>query len=97
MEERDQELKRKVRDIIAVVIPDIDAVMCDVENGVAYIEGVVPTERERRQISMAVRRIDGLAHVVTCLSTERIMKPATEHENCELYATPVIMHYHSLS
>lgn len=95
MEERDHDLKQKVRGIIAVVTPDIDAVMCDVEDGIAYIEGVVPTDLQRKQISAAVCRLQGLTHVIICLSTERIIKSTGEHSR-PLAAAPV-MRYHSLS
>lgn len=97
MEERDQELKRRIRDIVAVVTPDIDAVVFDVEDGVAYIEGVVSTEDERTQISSAVRRLEGLTHVVICLSTEHIMRVCTARQNRELDAAPALVRYHSLS
>jgi osmotically-inducible protein OsmY len=97
MEGRDHELERRVRDVLAVVTSDIDAVKCEVEDGVAYIEGVVPSERERRQISRAVNRIDGLRQVITCLSTERIMPFTGLHANADFSPRPVLMHYHSLS
>ena len=97
MERRDHELERRVRDVVAVVTDDIDAVTCEVENGVAYIEGVVPSERERRQIARAVSRIDGLTQVFTCLSTERILQTPSLSAAMDLLPTPVLMHYHSLS
>lgn len=97
MEERDQQLKRRIRDIIAVVTPDIDAVMFDVEDGIAYIEGVVSTQEQRTQISNALRQLDGLTHAVICLSTEHIMRVCTARQNRELNATPALVRYHSLS
>ena len=97
MEGRDEELQRKVRDIIAVVSEDIDAVTCEVEHGVAYIEGVVPSDEDRRLISRAVKQVDGLTHVITCLATERVMTMSNEAVETVLYPTPVMMHYHSLS
>ena len=97
MEGRDHELERRVRDVIAVVTEDIDAVTCEVEDGVAYIEGVVPSERERRLISKTVSRIDGLTQVFTCLSTERIIPSPVPHEATDSLPPPVLMHYHSLS
>lgn len=96
MQRQDEELAHRVRDIIAVVTDDIDAVTCEVEEGVAYIEGVVSDERERRAISSAVRQLDGLAQVITCLATERVL-PRAEHEESALYPAPVLMHYYSLS
>lgn len=97
MEGLDYELERRVRDVVAVVTDDIDAVTCEVEDGVAYIEGVVPSERERRQISAAVKRIDGLTQVFTCLSTERILQTPSLSAATDLLPPPVLMHYHSLS
>ncbi|MDQ3929729.1 MAG: BON domain-containing protein [Chloroflexota bacterium] len=97
MEGRDRELERRVRDVVAVVTDDIDAVTCEVEDGVAYIEGVVPSERERRQISRAASRIDGLRQVITCLSTERILRSPDRHVTADPLPPPALMHYHSLS
>ena len=97
MERQDEELQRRVRDVIAVVTEDLDAVTFEVEDGVAYIEGVVPSERERRQISKAVGRIEGLKQVFTCLSTEHILPTPSQHATTNLTPTPVLMHYHSLS
>ncbi len=97
MERQDVELQRRVRDVIAVVTEDLDAVRFEVEDGVAYIEGVVPSERERRQISQAVSRIEGLAQVFTCLSTERILPTPAERTATHYAPTPMLMHYHSLS
>lgn len=97
MERHDEELQRRVRDVIAVVTEDLDAVTFEVEDGVAYIEGVVPSDRERRQISRAVSRIDGLSQVFMCLSTERILPAPTQHSRTQLKSTPVLMHYPSLS
>ncbi|MEA2574091.1 MAG: hypothetical protein QOH93_1389 [Chloroflexia bacterium] len=97
MEQGDQELQRRVRDVIAVVTEDLDAVRFEVEDGIAYIEGVVPSEREQLQISRALSRIEGLSQVFTCLSTERIMQAPASHTTVEVLPTPVLMHYHSLS
>ena len=97
MERLDHELERKVRDVIAVVTDDIDAVTCEVEDGIAYIEGVVPSERERRLISKTVSRLEGLSQVFTCLSTERIIPSPVPHEAADSLRPPVLMHYHSLS
>ncbi len=97
MERHDEELQRRVRDVIAVVTEDLDAVRYEVEDGVAYIEGVVPSDRERRQISQALGRIEGLTQVFTCLSTERILQTPSQHSTTYHLPTPVLMHYHSLS
>ncbi|MDQ6694285.1 MAG: BON domain-containing protein [Chloroflexota bacterium] len=98
MGDRDVELERRVRGIIAVVLEDIDAVICEVEDGVAYIEGVVPSEDSRRTINKIVGGLDGLTHVVTCLTTETVIPSLTkEREGDTLLSAPVLMHYHSLS
>lgn len=88
MEGRDPELARKVRDIIAVLLEDIDAVIWEVEDGVAYIEGVVPAERDRYRISRAVQRVEGIRQVITCLCTERILKPALVAVHVPAYSVP---------
>lgn len=97
MEEQDKELARRVRNIVAVVADDIDCITCEVEDGVAYIEGVVPTEQHRREISSAVRKLEGLSHVITCLATEHIMPTPSAYQDSSSYPAPVRMHYHSWS
>ncbi len=97
MDERDKHLAWRTRDIIAVITEDVDAVTFEVEDGVAYIEGVVPTDEQRQAISKGVRRLDGLTHVITCLATEHVMPPAHEQDKGGLYPAPVARHYHSLS
>jgi osmotically-inducible protein OsmY len=96
MYDRDVELTRRIRDIVAVVTEDMDAVTWEVEDGVAYVEGVVGSEDERRALCRAVRQLDGLSHVVTCLATERVM-PSQPDSTTALYPPTVMMHYHSLS
>lgn len=97
MEVRDLELERRVRDVIAVVTDDIDAVRYEVEDGIAYIEGVVPSERERRQIIGAAKRIEGLNRVVTCLSTEHVMPCPSQYVSADASPAPAMTFYHSLS
>jgi osmotically-inducible protein OsmY len=97
MDRQDLELQRRVRDVIAVITEDLDAVTYEVEDGIAYIEGVVPSERERIQISNTLSKIEGLTQVVTCLSTEKIMQTAGHQAAVDPMPTPVLMHYHSLS
>ena len=94
-EDKDVQIARRVRDIVAVVATDMDAVHFDVEDGVAYIEGVVGSDVERRAISNAISHVDGLNEVVTCLATEHVLEPS-ETQNT-LIPPQVIMHYHSLS
>ena len=97
MSDSDVELCRRVRDIVAVIADDIDAVNYEVEDGVVYIEGVVPSDEHRRAISNAVTHLDGVEHVVECLSTEHIMPAALNEERTTLVPPPVYMHYYSLS
>jgi osmotically-inducible protein OsmY len=97
VESNDKELARRVRDIVAVAVEDIDSVSCEVEDGVAYIEGVVPTEQHRRAISDAVRKLDGLSHVITCLAAEHVMPAPTDYNLSAQYPAPVVMHYHNQS
>ncbi len=97
LSDQDVELARRVRDILAVAVDDIDSVTSDVEDGIVYIEGVVPNEQQRRTISSAVRELDGVSQVITCLANEHVMHNASEGESTTLYPAPVYMHYYSLS
>jgi osmotically-inducible protein OsmY len=92
----DEALSRRLRDIIAVIVNDIDAVAYEVEGGVAYIEGVVPDEAQRRAILRTAARVDGLTHIVACLAVEHIL-PTSAPPTESPFPTPVLMHYHSLS
>ena len=94
---QDVELARRVRDILAVATDDIDSVTSEVEDGIVYIEGVVPNEQQRRAISSAVRELDGVSQVITCLATEHVMQHVSEKESPIPYPAPVYMHYYSLS
>jgi hypothetical protein len=93
----DETLTRRIRDIVAVATEDIDGVRVEVEDGVAYLEGVVSSAREANAISRAVRRLPGLYHVVTCLSTEKVRSTLAEPIVVSTLPTPVLMHYYSLS
>jgi osmotically-inducible protein OsmY len=95
MAEHDVELTRRVRDIVAVFADDLDTVTCEVEDGVVYIEGVVPTEQERRAISSAVSKLEGLDGVVTCLATEHVLSAPTDVTKNTLYPTQLYMHYYT--
>ncbi len=95
MADRDLELARRVRDIVAVVTDDLDDVSFDVEDGVVYIEGVVPTDEKRRAISRAVSHLDGLDRVVTCLATEHVLPGGVDVGVNALYPPQVFMHYYA--
>lgn len=93
MMNQDVELARRVRDVVAVVTDDMDSVSFDVEDGVAYIEGVVPSDERRRAITNAVAHVSGLDRVVMCLATEHVLPNGTEREASPLYPPQVFMHY----
>src|SRR5687768_577021 len=93
----DEALTRRIRDIVAVVTNDIDGVRIEVEEGVAYLEGVVSSTAEARAISRAVGKLRGLTHVVACLSTEKVLATASEDDTERVLPPPVLMHYYSLS
>src|SRR5437868_14511703 len=97
MEELDLKLESRVRDIVAVATDDIDAITVAVEDRVAYIEGVVEDERQRRAIASTARNIKGLRRVITCLATERILPMSAAYRRRLNVPTPVLMHFHSMS
>lgn len=98
MDNTDSQLAKRIRDIIAVATDDLDSVSFSVEDGVAYIEGVVPDEQQRRAIVRAVRNLKGLARVIVCLATEHVLPPQ-RRSTARLVPVPanVLMHYHSQS
>ena len=73
MQETDRELAKRVCDVVAVATDDIDTITVAVEDGVAYIEGVVETEQKRQSIISAVQAVAGLDRVITCLATEHVL------------------------
>jgi len=93
----DDSLAWRIRDIVAVVSKDIDSVRFEVEDGVAYIEGVVSSGEEARAITKAVSKLRGLTHVVSCLSTEKVMPSQGPEIVAEAFPAPVVMHFYSLS
>jgi hypothetical protein len=96
LDNQDEALERRIRGIVAVVAGDIDAIAVTVEDQIAYIEGVVPTEHERQAILSAVRQVKGLARVIACLAVEHAM-PRINNKTSRLLPAPVLMHYHRLS
>ena len=97
MEEANRIATKRICDIIAVVTEDIDAVTVAVDDGVAYIGGVVPTAAERDAIISAVRQIGSLNRVVTSLATEHILPRSSRYSGQANVPSPVLMHYYSLS
>ncbi|HUP28060.1 MAG TPA: BON domain-containing protein [Chloroflexia bacterium] len=97
LKDQDVELARRVRDILAVATTDIDAVTSEVEDGIVYIEGIVPSEQHRKAISSAVRELDGVSQVITCLAAEHLFESGTDKAEQMPFSTPVYMHYYSLS
>ena len=102
MDEHDERaLEQRIRSIIAVVAEDIDAITVEVEDGVAYIEGVVPSPEQRQAIAEAAHWLRGLRGVITCLAVERVLPSRIGGTRVGAYGmhlpTPVLMHYYSLS
>lgn len=97
MDDRDKTLEQRIRDIIAVATSDIDAVLVEVEDGVAYVEGVVSGERERNAIMTNLRRVPGICGLVTCLSVEHVRPSPGEVTDTRSAPAPLLMHYYSLS
>jgi len=89
-------MTKRLRDIVAVTVDDLDAVSASVEDGVAYLEGVVPYEEQRRSLVRLAERTDGISTVIACLSTERVPTHATRFSNPPEVPAAVLMHYHSL-
>lgn len=97
MKDHDRFLEQRIRDIVAVATDDIDSILVEVEDGVAYIEGIVSSDEERRKILSAVRQSKALRRVITCLVTEHVARqPAGTVPGADCPA-PVLMHYYSLS
>jgi hypothetical protein len=97
MNDIDEELTRRVASVIAVVVDDFDAVSVEVEDGVVYLEGVVPEEELRRSIAGAVRGIDGVDHLISCLAVEHVLPRRQPLQSQLDIPAPVQMHYHSMS
>jgi osmotically-inducible protein OsmY len=97
MEDTDIQLEQSIRDIIAVAADDLDSVTFDVEDGVAYLEGVVPDEQRREALLKAVNRLPGVDRVIPCLATEHVLPMLTDDSKFSPLPTPVLMHFYSLS
>ena len=93
----DEALAHRIRDIVAVVASDLDSVRVEVEDGVAYLEGVVSSAEEAGTILRAIAKLRGLTHVVTWLSTETLMPAPHEIQYERIVPSPVLMDYHSQS
>jgi osmotically-inducible protein OsmY len=97
MKNNDAKLARQVAAVVAVVVEDLDAVSVEVEDGVVYIEGVVPEEEQRRSISGAVRGIEGVDQLISCLAVEHVLPRRPSGLSPFDVPAPVQMHYRSLS
>jgi hypothetical protein len=93
-------LKRRVRDVIAVTVEDIDTISVDVENGIVYIEGAVESDEVRKTICRATGRLEGVCGVISCLVIEHVLPPASSPKPYVDRAglpcpacLPVFMHY----
>lgn len=94
---KDRVLEQRIRDIVAVVTPDIDAVLVEVEDGVAYVEGVMPSEGKRRAMLNTIGRITGLRKLVSCVVTEHIFTGMRHGDVREQSPPPLVLHLYSLS
>jgi osmotically-inducible protein OsmY len=97
MEETDRELAERVRDVVAVAAEDIDTITVAVEDGVAYIEGVVENKGQRQAIISAVEKIAGLNRVISCLATEHVLPRSNKSSKQVHVPPPVLMHRYSRS
>ena len=97
MKNNDAKLARQVANVVAVVVEDLDAVSVEVEDGVVYIEGVVPEEEQRRSISGAVRGIQGVDQLISCLAVEHVLPRRQATQSSLDVPAPVQMHYRSMS
>lgn len=97
MDERDKAIEQRIRDIIAVTTSDIDAVTVDVEDGVAYVEGAVPNEAERRALVNTIRQVRGVRGLVACLSAEHVRPVQTAESDDAPKPPPALLGYYSLS
>jgi len=97
MEEHDRLATKRICDIVAVAVDDIDSVTVAVEDGIAYLEGGVPTEEQRQTIIRAVRRVEGLRRVISCLAAEHAMPRPRAALTAAGVAPPVLMHYNYYS
>lgn len=93
----DDALERRVRDIVAVATKDLDTVRVEVEDGVAYVEGVVGSQEEADAILRVIERLDGLKRVVTWLSIETVVSVRADKYFEEVFPPPAFTHYYSQS
>jgi hypothetical protein len=97
MDNQDRVLEQRIRDIVAVATSDIDAIMVEVEDGVAYVEGVMPSSGKRRAMLDAIRHTPGLRRLVSCVSAEHILPGCELSEESEASPAVVVLHLYSLS
>jgi hypothetical protein len=82
--------------MLGVSVDDLDAVSIKVEDGVAYIEGAVSFDQQRRLISRPAHGPTGVRNVMGRIKTEN--GPPGQARDCKplAVAPPVLMHYYSL-
>jgi osmotically-inducible protein OsmY len=97
MKTSDVLMTKRLRDILAVSVEDLDAVSATVEDGVAYLEGVVPSDEQRKSILRLAKRTTGTVRVIACLSTEKVRPRGARRSEALAVPPPVLMHYYSLS
>ena len=92
MDDVDEILAERIMNIIAVAVDDIDAVNVSVENRIAYVEGVVPDEGQRKAIVQGVRHVDGLSRSIFCLATEHVLPRFARADLLLLVPLPILLH-----
>ena len=92
MDDVDEMLAERIMNIVAVAVDDIDAVNVSVENRIAYLEGVVPDEDQRKAIVQGVRNVDGLARSIICLANEHVLPRFARADLLVLVSLPVLLH-----
>jgi hypothetical protein len=92
----DFSMTKRLLDILAVSVDDLDAVSVRVVGGVAYIEGLVSSDQQRQLISRLAERTPGIRKVVTRLATENVRVSPARLWNALAVPPPVLMHYYTL-
>jgi hypothetical protein len=87
---------KRLLDILAVSVDDLDAVSVKVLGGVAYIEGLVTSDQQSQLILRLAKRTPGVRKVVARLATDYgRMRPPNLRKPLAV-PPPVLMHYYSL-
>lgn len=96
MRTSDFSMTKRLLDILAVSVDDLDAVSVRVVSGVAYIEGLVSSDQQRQLILRLAERTPGIRKVVTRLATENGRVSPARLWTALAVPPPVLMHYYTL-